>query len=206
MSEQKQLTLSQIQQKLKVPKGNFNSFGKYKFRNCDDILEKLKPFLDGWNLNMSDEILLIGDRFYIKSTVTLSNKDGAIHTATGLAREALSQKGMAEAQITGAASSYARKTALSGLFALDDSDVTDQENKPLETNIARFNGKPETSAQKHPELASTMITVGKHKGKTFLEVGATDLMSYINYIESNSTKALTGPMLKLSQDAKKWTS
>lgn len=120
----------EIQQTLKSPKDSRNEFGKYNYRTCSAILEAVKPLLGPATLIISDELVLIGERYYIKATATYTNKDeGETFTATAYAREPLDKKGMDEAQITGASSTYARKAALSGLFAIDDSS-----NDPDATN------------------------------------------------------------------------
>ena len=113
--------LMQVQTELKAPKGQYNSFGKYNYRSCEDIVEAVKPLLAKYeaNLVMADDLVLIGERYYIKATVTFSSKDGDV-SSTAFAREPIDKKGMDESQITGTASSYARKYALNGLFAIDD--------------------------------------------------------------------------------------
>jgi len=121
--------LKEIQQTLKVTKSQFNSFGKYNYRSCEDILEAVKKVIGDATITMNDEMYLVGDRIYVKATVTLSNADGFISTSA-FAREALNKKGMDEAQITGAASSYARKYALSGLFCIDDNKDPDASSVP----------------------------------------------------------------------------
>lgn len=119
-------TLNLIQTKLIAPKGQFNAFGKYKYRSCEDILEALKPLLKETEstLIISDEIVMVGNRFYVKATATLKTKDGDF-SATAFAREAETKKGMDDSQITGASSSYARKYALNGLFCIDDTKDAD---------------------------------------------------------------------------------
>ncbi len=120
--------LSKIQKELKAPKGQMNTFGKYKYRSCEDILEAVKPLLGEAVLTISDEIILIGERHYVKATATLT-QDTASISVSAFAREALVKKGMDESQITGAASSYARKYALNGLFCIDDTkDADDGDN------------------------------------------------------------------------------
>ena len=124
------MKFSEIQQTLKSPKDSRNEFGKYNYRTCSAILEAVKPLLGPATLIVSDELVLIGERYYIKATATYTNKDeGETFTATAYAREPLDKRGMDEAQITGASSTYARKAALSGLFAIDDSS-----NDPDATN------------------------------------------------------------------------
>lgn len=120
-------TLSHIQVELKAPKNLYNSFGKYKYRNAESILEAAKPLCakHGCTLTVSDEVILIGDRYYIKATATVQDKDGNAASTTALAREDETKKGMDGAQITGTASSYARKYALNGLFCIDDTKDPD---------------------------------------------------------------------------------
>jgi hypothetical protein len=127
-----------IQNELKCPKSRKNKFGDYNYRNCDDIYEAVKPVLlkHGCSLSVSDDIRIVADRVYVVATATLRNGAGEAIDCTGYAREQLTKKGMDEAQITGAASSYARKYALNGLFMLDDNQDTDSgktEDKPSDT-------------------------------------------------------------------------
>ena len=162
------MKLNQIQVELKAPKGQFNKFGKYNYRNCEDILEALKPLLEKYKsaINITDEIIVVGDRdvtmnindeingelklvngrFYIKSTATLYDiESGESIKATAFAREEESKKGMDSSQLTGSTSSYARKYALNGLLAIDDtkdSDTTNnhgkdenKENEKVENNV-----------------------------------------------------------------------
>lgn len=124
--------LCAIQAKLKAPKTLFNKFAGYHYRSAESILEALKPLLHEEQvvLNISDEIIEVSDRIYVKATASLINATilDEIITATALAREPLSKKGSDESQITGAASSYARKYALNGLFAIDDGVDADSTN------------------------------------------------------------------------------
>jgi len=131
--------LAKIQRELKVPKSQFNAFAKYNYRNCEDILEAVKPLLgETGQLILDDEVVQLGDRYYVKAIATLIDGDKPIFTATAYAREALDKKGMDEAQITGAASSYARKYALCGLFAIDDGEDADkQDNSKVEKPVAK---------------------------------------------------------------------
>lgn len=122
------MKLSTIQQALKAPKGQVNKFGNYRYRSCEDILEAVKPLLDGGSLIISDSIEVHADRVYVKATVTLRHNGQVIAEASALAREPENKKGMDESQITGAASSYARKYALNGLFAIDDTKDADFSN------------------------------------------------------------------------------
>lgn len=113
-----------IQQTLNAPKGQYNKFGGYSYRSAEDILEAVKPLLQNVTLMVSDEIVLIGDRYYVKATAILSDGEDSI-SATAFAREEKEQKGMTAGQLTGATSSYARKYALNGLFCIDDAKDPD---------------------------------------------------------------------------------
>lgn len=124
--------LRSIQCELKAPKGQYNSFGKYSYRSCEDILEAVKPLLDKYKATVyiTDEVVSVGDRIYVKATATFVDKDGKEVSVSAFAREPVARKGMDEAQVTGATSSYARKYALNGLFLIDDNkDADTDENK-----------------------------------------------------------------------------
>lgn len=121
--------LNKIQQELKAPKGQYNSFGKYHYRSCEDIVEAVKPLLGIGTLTISDEVVCVGARIYVKATATLQDGDKK-DSATGWAREAEVRKGMDDSQITGATSSYARKYALNGLFLIDDTRDADTQEAP----------------------------------------------------------------------------
>jgi hypothetical protein len=135
------MDLARIQQELKAPKGQFNSFGKYKYRSCEDIVEAVKPILadGGCHLNLSDDVVSVGDRIYIKATASIYKGSELLGQSTAFAREPDDKKGMDASQITGTASSYARKYALNGLLAIDDTKDADtdehtaQRNKPSKT-------------------------------------------------------------------------
>lgn len=120
--------LATIQRTLKAPKGQFNAFGKYHYRSCEDILEAVKPLLGEAILTLTDEVMLIGDRHYVKATATFAEPDASPVIITAFAREEADKKGMDGSQITGAASSYARKYALNGLFLIDDAKDSDATN------------------------------------------------------------------------------
>lgn len=125
-------TLSQIQSDLKVGKTQRNTFGNYNYRSCEDILEAVKPLCLKYDcvLTLSDEIIMIGDRIYVKSTALLTDMSEDRHIkSVAFAREEETKKGMDASQITGAASSYARKYALNGLFCIDDTKDADANNK-----------------------------------------------------------------------------
>ena len=157
--------LMNIQQELKAPKGQRNSFGNYNYRSCEDILEAVKPLLEKYKcvLTISDELVNIGDRYYIKATATLwdvENKGEELDmqervrtidclkiTNIAYARESLEKKGMDESQITGATSSYARKYALNGLFAIDDTKDADTDEYQKQTKSSNENKGEELDMQ-----------------------------------------------------------
>lgn len=122
--------LISIQSELKAPKSQFNKFGGYKYRKAEDILEAVKPLLNKQKctLTITDDIVMVGNRIYVKATATIKNEKGECETTTGWAREEETKKGMDGSQITGASSSYARKYALNGLFAIDDNADSDTAN------------------------------------------------------------------------------
>lgn len=143
--------LIRIQNELKAPKGQYNSFGKYSYRSCEDILEAVKPLLSSYDciLTLSDEITLVGERYYVKATAILLNGAGDKVEVTAYAREEEDKKGMDGSQITGAASSYARKYALNGLFCIDDtkdSDTTKMEAKSKKSAQAKSEAAGRTNA------------------------------------------------------------
>ena len=119
--------LIEVQDKLKAPKDQKNSFANYRFRSAESILEAVKPLLkeQGLYLSMTDSVDLVGARFYVKATVTVEDEEGNSKSVSALAREEDTKKGFDSSQITGASSSYARKYALSGLFAIDDNRDSD---------------------------------------------------------------------------------
>ena len=161
--------LATIQKELKAPKNQRNNFGNYNYRSCEDILEAIKPYLDGkegLSLIISDEIVQIGDRYYVKATATLSDKDNNNATSVAYAREPLNKKGMDDAQITGATSSYARKYALNGLFAIDDSkDADTNEQAKIVTQAPKMQSKARTSSGL-PIYDFTVESVAKTKNRT----------------------------------------
>lgn len=144
--------LSKIQSELKAPKGQFNSFGNYKYRSCEDILEAVKPLLKGSIITISDEIVLVGDRFYVKATAKFEDETSQI-TNTAFAREPLMKKGMDESQITGATSSYARKYALNGLLAIDDTKDADTMDNTASTARDEAVVAPKTASANFSDIS-----------------------------------------------------
>lgn len=148
-----------IQSELKAPKGQYNNFGKYAYRNCEDILEALKPLLskNKATLIISDEVVNIENRFYVKATakfIDIETKEEIQNTA--FAREEEAKKGMDGSQVTGASSSYARKYALNGMFAIDDTKDSDYTN----TN-EKNNNKPSTGGINEAQIKRLMAIASK---------------------------------------------
>lgn len=127
-------TLIKIQGELKAPKNQFNNFGKYKYRSCEDILEAVKPLCVKYGalLTVSDKVTLIGSYAFVEATATFKHADFS-HEVTASARHTETKKGMDDSQITGTASSYARKYALNGLFCIDDTKDADTQKPPVQT-------------------------------------------------------------------------
>jgi hypothetical protein len=133
--------LQEIQHKLHAPRGQYNSFGKYNYRSCEDILEAVKPILNetGCTLTLSDEIVLIGERYYVKATAHLTGEETDAYV-TAYARESENKSGMDASQITGAASSYARKYALNGLFCIDETKDADTDEYTAQASNKQVSG------------------------------------------------------------------
>lgn len=161
MSNATNIALALIQQHLVVPKNQYNSFGKYHYRSCEDIMEAVKPLLAEYSatLTVRDDLELIGERYYVKATATLcsTEADATPVSATAYARECLDKKGMDDSQVTGATSSYARKYALNGLFCIDDTKDADA-SKPTRGRkpaSAKTDSKSATeNVTKDPELVA----------------------------------------------------
>lgn len=147
-----------IQSELKAPKTQVNNFGGYKYRKAEDILEAVKPLLakQKCTLIITDDIVMVGNRIYVKATATIRNEKGEVEEATGWAREEETKKGMDASQITGASSSYARKYALNGLFAIDDNADSDttydehQQESKQQTQTQQPVTQQSSNAQYHP--------------------------------------------------------
>lgn len=172
-----------IQSELKAPKGQYNSFGKYNYRSCEDILEGVKPLLTkhGLILTIQDSIDLIGDRFYVKATATITDGKEQLSTSA-YARESLDKKGMDASQVTGATSSYARKYALNGLLAIDDTkdaDTMDNSKKPVQqTQETVYNWQTLKARATQGGISEDEL---KHYLKDTLKVAGTDSMTQEHY-------------------------
>ena len=160
-----------IQSELKAPKTQYNKFGGYKYRKAEDILEAVKPLLakQKCTLIITDDIVMVGSRIYVKATATIKNEKGEYETSTGWAREEETKKGMDGSQITGASSSYARKYALNGLLAIDDNADSDTTNDG-QHQAAQHQANPQaqdaqpaqqtTTTQYHPNDINEAIQMG----------------------------------------------
>lgn len=174
--------LLSIQTELKAPKSQYNKFGGYNYRNCEDILEALKPLLKQHNATvlLTDEIENIGDRFYVRANATFIDiENGAKITVSALAREELSKKGMDSSQVTGSTSSYARKYALNGLFCIDDTKDADMLNNSKEYTATPKAQKQPTKPVQPPKQASNAIIICPVCGKPVQPVRAKDGSGYI---------------------------
>lgn len=167
MSKEFYTRLAEIQRTLNAPKNQYNSFGKYKYRSCEDILEGVKPLLNGLFLSISDEIVPVGDRYYVRATATITDGEST-HTASAMAREEESKKGMDAAQVTGATSSYARKYCLNGLFGIDDSKDADTDEHKNQQNNAK-QPQPQKPAMT-PEAVLKAFTEAAHLKATIPEL------------------------------------
>lgn len=186
--------LTKVQEELKAPKNQYNSFGRYNYRSCEDILEALKPILAryGLFLMISDTMEHIGDRYYIRATCTIS--DGEMHiTNCAFAREEESKKGMDGAQVTGTSSSYARKYALNGLFLIDDTKDpdTDEYYRQEKGNATKQTSRTSAGSGKADKLVtesqlSRLYAIGGSKG--YIKA---DIDKSIHKRGKNSAKELT---------------
>lgn len=180
--------LMNIQSELKAPKGQFNKFGNYKFRSCEDILEAVKPICKKYNtaLILSDTLQNIGDRYYIKAEATLIDVENGEHVEnSAFAREEETKKGMDGSQITGTASSYARKYALNGLFNIDDT-------KDADTNEYAEQNKAIDEMQKNEFKVSEKVTDLEAKTIYGLIInGKRDLNKFLAHYNIKNTNELT---------------
>lgn len=161
--------LIMVQKELKAPKGQYNSFGKYNYRSMEDIVEAVKPLNAkyGLLLFLNDTVELVGDRYYIKATATITDGNDQ-YTVSAYAREPLTKKGMDDSQISGTASSYARKYALNGLYLIDDTKDADTDEHTKTVNRSGSKSKPSVksdglSAEEKNELYKYVISLGADK-------------------------------------------
>lgn len=201
--------LKKIQQELKAPKGQYNSYGKYAYRSAEDILEAVKPLLAKYDaeLILSDDITEVGGRIYVKTTARFIEHDAETNTndlatVTAFAREPAERKGMDESQITGTASSYARKYALNGLFLIDDNKDADSIDAPQTNaqpaqqvaNNTRVNGRAtaQNAAQRNTAASQTVIeTITRLISET-----NTDTAKFLAFFKVNAVQDLTADQAK----------
>lgn len=178
--------LMNIQSELKAPKGQYNRFGEYTYRSCEDILEAVKPVLakHGCTLTISDSIMLIGDRFYVKATATLSDTDSDKSiSVSAYAREAQDKKKLDVSQVTGATSSYARKYALNGLFCIDDTKDADTDEHRQQQEKGGRKAEPKQqkpAALTKDELIDKVVALCDAKR---IKVSDICMMSKVNSLE-----------------------
>jgi hypothetical protein len=162
--------LVNIQNELKAPKSNFNSFGKYRYRSAEDILTAVKPLLAKYSCTMTitDEVVFIGGRFYIKATATITDEEGNTESVSAFAREDESKKGMDGSQITGTASSYSRKYCLNGMFLIDDTkdaDTDEFHNQTQDTKLTKAyikqHGSERIGSDEIQKLRTACINAGE---------------------------------------------
>lgn len=205
--------LMAVQAELKAPKNQHNSFGKYDYRSAEDIIEAVKPLLkeNGLFLNMSDEVVLVGDRYYIKATVKVVDVvTGESVQTSALAREASQKKGMDESQVTGTASSYARKYALNGLFAIDDNRDADTDEYARQTSQSAAGARSQRNA--YPSKGSTndeLRSKAMHAlSKEMQRVGASgeevSALCGVKFGKTNSRDLSTGELSKLAANLEAW--
>ena len=208
-----QKKLSEIQQNLKAPKGQWNKFGKYDFRSCEDILKAVKPFLGDLSLTLSDELVFSGmledeivaagvtvktQRVYIKATATLSSGTDTI-TATAYAREASVKKGMDSSQLTGSTSSYARKYCLAGLFSIDSEADSDTTNKHDEDKTVVIDMTNDSDMSLEGMAGQPAAGPAKQVSKKLVQ----DVVALVNSSqETNETSLLVEALGELDQNEK----
>ena len=192
--------LNKIQCELKAPKTQMNKFGGYAYRSCEDILEAVKPLLQKYEavLTIGDEIIAVADRIYVKATATLKGKDGEVGVSA-YAREPASKKGSYESQITGAASSYARKYALNGLFAIDDAKDADATN----THEDARDKKGEYPAPMSAEQVADLLQLCEASGTDPQKVAAAYKTSDIAFVPFEKVRAQLLQKLAKAQEMRK---
>lgn len=184
--------LSHIQNELKAPKNQFNKFGNYKYRSCEDILEALKPLCAKYKatLIIYDEIVMIGDRYYVKAMAKLYDQETTDYIeAYAFARECIDKKGMDQAQVTGATSSYARKYALNGLFNIDDTKDFDTNEVHQQSNQKQGNTQPKQQSQQQGfEQANLMANIDnclKKLKELGVDINSKGSIDFINKYNNN---------------------
>ena len=205
--------LMAVQAELKAPKNQHNSFGKYDYRSAEDIIEAVKPLLkdNGLFLNMSDDIVLIGDRYYVKATVKVVDVvTGESVQTSALAREAAQKKGMDESQVTGTASSYARKYALNGLFAIDDNRDADTDEYARQTSQnaagarSQRNAYPSKGSANDDLRSKAMHALSKEMQRVGASGEEVSALCGVKFGKTNSRDLSTGELSKLAANLEAW--
>lgn len=205
--------LMAVQADLKAPKNQHNSFGKYDYRSAEDIIEAVKPLLkeNGLFLNMSDDIVLIGDRYYVKATVKVVDVvTGESVQTSALAREAAQKKGMDESQVTGTASSYARKYALNGLFAIDDNRDADTNEYARQTSQnaagarSQRNAYPSKGSANDDLRSKAMHALSKEMQRVGASGEEVSALCGVKFGKTNSRDLSTGELSKLAANLEAW--
>lgn len=197
-----QQKLCKLQIELKAPKGQYNGFGKYKYRSCEDILEALKPLLEKYELtvNLSDNLVQVGDRYYLQAVAKLTDVNSLEYTQSlAFAREDETKKGMDGSQITGTASSYARKYALNGLLAIDDTKDSDYPHGASKSENKANKARSTITLDMAKDIE---VALGDYKGKTLWQVANEDIsviQTWYDAAQGDRKEAL-----KLILDAKEW--
>lgn len=187
-----------VQRELKAPKGQTNSFGGYKYRSCEDIVEAVKPLLNeqGLILTMSDDIVQVGDRIYVKATCRVIDvATGDSVETSALAREAAQKKGMDDSQVTGTSSSYARKYALNGLFAIDDTKDADTDA------YAKRQQAAQKSEQERKNAMHALNTAIKTVGAQNAEVSA---IAGVKFGKTSTREMTTEEINQLAENLAGW--
>lgn len=192
--------LSEVQAELKAPKGQYNSFGKYNYRSCEDILEAVKPILKkhGLVLFLDDSLETQGDRYYIRANAHLVDiESGDDLSISAYAREAAQKKGMDDSQTTGCASSYARKYALNGLFCIDDTKDADTDEYRNVTNNTQSRSNSRNDGGKGNYTKATTQTAKSAPNAT-KELKTVDdfYEATIEWAKANNAVTLIGPLLE----------
>lgn len=214
MSEGKPIyaALMAVQSELKAPKNQRNSFGKYNYRSAEDIIEAVKPLLkdNGLFLNMSDDVVLIGERYYIKATVKVVDiVTGESVSASALAREAAVKKGMDDSQVTGTASSYARKYALNGLFVIDDNKDPDTNEYARQTSQNGAGARPKQQAYTSANAADEMRRKAMHALNDVVKkvgVSKQELVALcgVHFGKASTTEMTTGELSQMAANLESW--
>lgn len=204
-------TLQAIQTELKAPKGQYNKFGNYKYRSCEDILEAVKPILAkyGATIIITDDIEVRGDRYYVRATAVLRVGEKVIGTTQAFAREPEEKRGMDTSQITGTASSYARKYALNGLLLIDDTKDEDS-NELREEKAAKAASQKKTGIKTEEEMKATetqtidalaLTAVKARLAETSKQLGKTlDEEALCKMVGCESLDKMTYPQLRILND------